>query len=145
MKREVRFFPAFDKRAPEPEKNYGVHGVEIHFILSGEHGAVVFRLYTRWMLPQTYAFWEDELGIPPRYKDQLPSDAGVLFHSAKPIYEGHTPSEDDCTYLGKPCYQDIGYTMGKEPLDLLIAEGDEAVWKWLEAMYQERLAEPVTA
>lgn len=130
MKREVRFFPAF-------HKNYGVHGVEIHFILSGEQGAMIFRIYTSWMLPQTYEYWE-ALGIPPRIKDRECNDAGVLFHSPKPMYEGHECSRDNCTYLGKPCYQDIGYLMSREPRDLLIAEGDEAMWAWMERTYRER-------
>lgn len=139
MKREIRFFPAFHRVNDDPKKNYGVHGVEIHFILSGDQGAVIFRIYTRWMLPQTYTYWREELRIKPRYEDSECSDAGVLFHSAKPSYESHAPSEDACPYLGAPCYQDIGFTMGREPRDLLVAEGDEAVWKWLETTYRERM------
>lgn len=138
MKREVRFFPAYHKIHDDPNQNYGVHGVELHFILSGDQGAVIFRIFTRWMLPQTYEYW-DQLGIGPRQKDSECSDAGVLFHSVKPSYEGHEPSEDCCPYLGKPCYQDIGYLMSREPRDLLVSKGDEAVWEWMERTYRERL------
>lgn len=137
MKREIRFFPAFHKVHDDPKKNYGVHGVEIHFILSGDQGAVIFRIFTKWMLPQTYDYWKT-LGTAPRHEDSHCSDAGVLFHSATPMYEGHEPSTDNCDYLGKPCYQDMGYLMSREPRDLLVSEGDEAVWKWLESAYRER-------
>lgn len=138
MKREIRFFPAYHKIHEDPSQNYGVHGVEIHFILSGDEGAVVFRIFTRAMLPQTYEYWRDR-GIQARVEDGKFDDGGVLFHSAKPMYEGQEgPSEDVCPHIGKPCYQDIGFTMGREPRDLLVSEGDEAVWKWMERTYRER-------
>lgn len=138
MKREITFCPAFHRVSDDPSKDYGVHGVEIHFTLSGPEGAIIFRLFTNWMLPETCAWWK-ERGIDARREpDREPQDAGVIFHSGKPMYEGHEPSEDACTYLGRPCYQDIGFTMAKEPRDILIREGDEGVWTWLERQYRER-------
>src|SRR5690554_1678397 len=47
----VTFEPAWDKRDPNPAKNYGVHGVELRMVLKGEKGAVQFVLYTGWQLP----------------------------------------------------------------------------------------------
>lgn len=41
MKQEIKVIPAFDKRHADPSKNYGIHGAEMLFILTGEKGAVV--------------------------------------------------------------------------------------------------------
>jgi len=51
LTREIKFSPAYDKRDPDPSKNYGIHGVTITFLLKGEKGAVQFVLYTNWHLP----------------------------------------------------------------------------------------------
>lgn len=47
LERIVRFEPAYDKR----DKNYGIHGVQVRFVLKGAEGAVQFLLYTNWQLP----------------------------------------------------------------------------------------------
>ncbi len=49
MQREITMTPAYDKRDPDPSKNYGVHGVNIVYVLKGKLGAVQFVLYTNWM------------------------------------------------------------------------------------------------
>ena len=51
FQRIVKKNKAFDKRHKDPEKNYGIHGVELHFILKGSHGASQFLLYTNRQLP----------------------------------------------------------------------------------------------
>lgn len=51
MEKIIKFAPAYDKRHSDPKKNYGVHGVELKFILKGEEGAVQFVIFTNWMLP----------------------------------------------------------------------------------------------
>jgi hypothetical protein len=51
LERITEFAPAFDKRDPDPKKNYGIHGVDLRMVLKGEEGAVQFVLFTGWMLP----------------------------------------------------------------------------------------------
>ena len=34
--------PAFDKRNGDPKKNYGIHGVNLRFVLKSKLGAVQF-------------------------------------------------------------------------------------------------------
>lgn len=47
----TEFSPAFDRRDPDPKKNFGIHGVELRMVLKGPEGAVQFVLYTNWQLP----------------------------------------------------------------------------------------------
>ena len=49
--KEIKFEAAYDKRDVDPKKNYGIHGVDLTFILKNEQGAVVFKLFTGWHLP----------------------------------------------------------------------------------------------
>jgi len=41
FERIVRTRPPFDKRNPNPNKNYGIHGVDIWFILKGKKGGLI--------------------------------------------------------------------------------------------------------
>jgi len=102
----VDFFPAFDKRDPDPKKNYGIHGVELRMVLKGPEGAVQFVLYTQWMLPHVQKetderIVEEIVACGPDFESALicgqrnldvfhhpmPYDLG--YHSPKPMYEGH--------------------------------------------------------
>lgn len=51
LERIIEFTPAFGKRNSDPNKNYGVGGVDLKMVLKGPEGAVQFILYTHWMLP----------------------------------------------------------------------------------------------
>lgn len=51
----VQFSPAYDRRSPDPKKNYGIHGVELGMVLKGPKGAVQFLLFTNWQLPHVTA------------------------------------------------------------------------------------------
>ena len=43
--------PAYDRRNPDPKKNYGIHGAHLVFVLKGVLGAVEFDIGTNWYLP----------------------------------------------------------------------------------------------
>ena len=141
LQRSVEFSPAFDKRDPNPLKNYGIHGVEMRFVLKGERGAVQFLVYTNWHLPHVM----QELAAKRHGADALlsfaPMGADVGYHSPSPQYEGQSLMSESCDYLdGKPCYYDGSGLAAETLLSRLIAEGDEAVWSTLEARYDEWLA-----
>ncbi len=131
--REILFSPAFDKRDPDPSKNYGIHGMELTFYLKGDEGAVQFKLFTGWDLPHVRAEHKDSHTLCNIYP--MPADLG--YHSRKPVYDDQKPRENCHVLDGQPCYYD-GSGLNAEPVfDLLVTEGHEAVWVALENYYQE--------
>lgn len=142
MKKEIIFYPAYDKRDPDPHKNYGIHGVELGFFLVGELGAVQFKLYTHWQLPHVQREIDAKpphAQFPYMFHEAMPTDLG--YHSHKPMYEGQDVQTDDCHLLNGPCYYD-GSSLNAEPVfDRLRAEGSEGVWKALEDYYAATFGE----
>jgi len=140
MEKIVKFYPAYDKRNPDPSKNYGIHGVDLRMILKGEKGAVQFVLYTNWHLP----YVQEELNKNAIGKDlyyisslnPLPADLG--YHSLTPTYEGQSICTESCEYLdGKPCYYDRSGLNAERIYEVLLNEGSDGVWRELEKYYNE--------
>jgi hypothetical protein len=130
--REVEITAAYDKRDPNPAKNYGIHGVELRFVLRGPAGAVQFLLYTNWMLPHVEKDLDSKHGSHSLCHP-LPADLG--YHSLRPMYESQE-AQPGCPYLdGKPCYYDGSGLNAKRVYDVMVAEGGDAMWKELEAYY----------
>jgi len=48
LERITELTPAYDRRSPDPNRNYGIHGVDLWFWLKGPEGAVQFHLMTNW-------------------------------------------------------------------------------------------------
>ena len=148
LERIMRFRPAWDKRDPDPAKDYGVHGVELLMVVKGPEGAVQFLLYTGWMLPETIGVPDEEKisGVLTRYREAsrsfangnllapLPADLG--YHSSRPMYEGHEPIESECEFVDGPCYYDGSSLRAWVPFELLLRQGDEGVWRYLEKYYE---------
>lgn len=140
MQKIINFRPAFDKRNPDPKINYGIHGVEIVWILKGDKGAIQFVVYTNWHLPGV----QKELirkckggsfGEFP-YCTLKPQPADVGYHSPAPQYEGQNSLTDSCDLLGgKPCYYDGSGLQAEDVFRVLVEQGGEAVWKELEDRY----------
>ena len=141
MKREIIVTPAFDKRDSNPAKNYGFHGADMRFILTGDNGAVTFTIYTNWHLPHVDSELRNRYRKQPQHDFMFkPDGADISYHSYTPRFEGQTDS-GPCNYLGgKPCYCDGSGLQARPLLEMLIAEGSEAVWKELEYWYESRLA-----
>ena len=129
--RIVLWIPAFDRRDPEPSKNYGIHGMELRFVLKGERGATQFVLFTNWMLPHLRHGDKSVLGF---ICEPLPADLG--YHARVAQYEGQE-SRGPCELLdGAPCFYDGSGLQAQVVFDRFVAEGEEAIWETLE----ERLA-----
>lgn len=156
MEKITTISPAWDKRDPNPEKNFGIHCCDLRMVLKGELGAVQFVLMTGWFTKEVR---ERSLGISNMYP--LPADLG--YHSPKPMYEGHTrigemkyeflredkveglpgvketkvPEEDlpICEYLGCPCYYDGSGLNATKVFDILTEKGSDGVWEYLEKYY----------
>ena len=144
MERIVEFSPAYDKRDPNPNKNYGIHGVDLRMYLKGEKGVVQFVLYTNWHLPHVQdelikrAVGKDELHIEMISKP-MPADLG--YHSYKPRYEDQYKT-DNCELLdGHECYYDGSSLNAYEIYDVLLKEGSEGVWRELEEYYNQLFCE----
>lgn len=137
MKKEIKFLPAFDRCHDDPKKNYGIHGVELCFYLTGKKGAVQFILYTNWHLPHI----ETE-SFPDICKKPLPADLG--YHSPKPMFEDQW-STDDCRLLpGKTCYYDGSTLSANDAYKVLLSGGSDGLWKFLEDYYNETFTPPLT-
>jgi hypothetical protein len=132
LTRELVIRPAWDKRNPDPKKNYGIHCAGLCFYVKGPLGAVQFVMYTGWFLPQNAESMSSE-----RLRSVYPMAADLGYHSPKPRHKGQTLAQKDCEILHSPCYYD-GSGLNAEPIMAkLIAEGSEAVWQALEAYYVE--------
>lgn len=160
MEKLTTFLPAFDKRNPDPKKNYGIHGVELRMVLKGELGAVQFVLYTNWQLPNVTEESRSEM-TPEKYFLYEPRPADLGYHSPKPIYEGQLPTgvrdvydenyekkigtegtPTPCVYLdGKPCHYDGSGLNAKGTYNTLLEKGSDGVWKELEDWYVELFGE----
>ena len=132
IEKTVQFSAAYDKRDPDPNKNYGIHGVTIRFVYKGEKGATQFVLYTNWHLPHV----TEELRNKERFLlEPLPADLG--YHSPTPQYEGQT--QMDCDLLeGGVCYYDGSSLQADRVYKRLLEEGEDGVWAELEEEYKHR-------
>jgi len=125
LKRKIEFSPAWDKRSNDPSKDYGIHCVEIRFLVIGEKGAIQFLLYTGWMLP----------GMTENIK---PMAADLGYHSFKPMYKGQEVMQQDCPVLnGSPCYYDGSGLQADKPWKILREHGGERLWEFLEKEYHQ--------
>ena len=125
--RLVIWSPAWDKRSDDPSKNYGVHGMELRFVLKGPQGATQFVVYTNWMLPHLRYGHKKIDGF---LAEPLPADLG--YHALVPQYEGQERS-GPCKFLdGRPCYYDGSGLRAQGVFDKFVAEGEDSVWKVLE-------------
>jgi hypothetical protein len=147
MERIVEMAPAFDKRDPNPSKNYGIHGVDLRMVLKGPKGAIQFLIYTGWHLPHVQQELNRRL---VQECDRCavechgPMAADVGYHSPAPQYNGQTVVQDDCPYLdNKPCYYDGSGLQAEEVFVILLNEGSEGVWRELERRYQELFGDKV--
>lgn len=144
MEKIITFSPAFDKRNSEPNKNYGIHGVDLRMILKGDNGAVQFILYTSWQLPHVAKELENKIlreAVTGKFNEYslsifhpLPADLG--YHSPTPQYEGQSIASESCEYCGgKPCYYDGSGLNAERVYKVLLEEGSEGVWRELEDYY----------
>ena len=133
---EIVFKPAYDKRHSDPKKNYGIHGVDMTWYLKGEEGTVQFVVYTGWHLPNVIEEQSKDSSAWKVLSRPLPADIG--YHSKVPQYSDQTCMDTDCDAIigGGPCYYD-GSTLGAEVgFQLLVREGSDAVWKWMDDYYK---------
>lgn len=142
LTKTVEITPAFDKRHSNPNKNYGIHCADLRFVLGNEFGYVQFVLYTNWYLPETIEEMRRDgnktlvLDKYPFTYFQAPMPADLGYHSPKPMYEGQTALDCDLLPGGK-CYYDGSGLQANKVFEILVREGSEGVWKFLEKKHAE--------
>ncbi len=73
-----------------------------------------------------------------------PQPMDVWYHSLTPMREDQEPSREACEYLdGRPCYCDGNSGQAKTAFQILVAEGSDSVWKYLEERYDATFDEAV--
>lgn len=72
--------PSWDKRNPDPTKNYGIHGCDLRMVLRGELGAVQFVMSTGWFLKSIDTSKFRSMTLYPMAVD-------IGYHSPIPMYE----------------------------------------------------------
>lgn len=125
----------FDRRDPDPKHNYGIHGLDVFFILKGPKGAVQFAVTFPTYLPHV-ELEKSSWSYNPRI---MGFDVG--YHAKEPQYEGQTPMEN-CTLFEGPCYYD-GSSLraeewSKEIFAIRGAHPEDEIWRRLEVEYQDR-------
>jgi hypothetical protein len=135
--RQLIVEPAFDKRHVDPKKNYGIHGVEMRFVVSGPEGAVQFLLYTNWQMPAVREEWKSKERAGSRDFPMslvLPMPADLGFHSRAPVE--YATEMKTCPFLdGADCWYDGSGLNAESYFDVLCSEGLEALWVKLEGYY----------
>ena len=152
LRRVVEFEPAWDRRDPNPSKDYGIRGVSIRFVVAGDDGAAQFLLYSGWNLPSVA---KEFRARPCRRSsfdggrecwcssEPMPADLG--YHRKTPAYAGQESMSDDCPWTGGVCYYDGSGLAADRVYARLTAEGDAGVWAELEAYYADCVATPTEA
>ena len=131
--KEVLFMKAFDKRDDDPNKDYGIHGVDIHFTLRGTKGAVSFVVFTHWHLNQAMFS-----------KINRADGAGMSTHipaTAEDIEDPDTYTVEDCYCIGgQDCYGST-YHDTESTFQRLVEEGHDGVWEDMMQVYEKEIGD----
>lgn len=138
LERKFEVSPAYDKKA----EGYGIGAATMRFYVIGPKGAIQFVLYTGWYChtieKTSFDDWSDwrELMVRVQPHD-VPMPADLGYHSPTPRYEGQSLMQDNCSVLGGPCYYDGSGLNASKPFSILIHEGSDRLWEFLEGYYKE--------
>ena len=108
----------------DPE--YGRHGMEIWFYLTGVEGTTYFSLMTNWV--------PGEIGLG-MVKSGAFTMANVLGYCWPTRVRTSDEQRSDCGINPGSCFSDSGTLAAVPVFDRFIAEGSDAVWSELESYY----------
>jgi hypothetical protein len=133
LARRISFKPAWDRTNDPSGKNYGVHGVDMEFVLTGPKGAINFLVYTGWHLPSVWNSWRSR-GLPT-HDYQLCDGAMICYHARKRT--GHEDREsEECEYLDGKCYSGCWYSAAGALFWEFVEKGEDVVWAELTRRYE---------
>ncbi len=166
LERIVKFAPAWDKRSPNPKKNYGINTMQCFMLVKGKKGVTHFVFSTGILLPKTIEEYikngkaKYELHDWGYYFLNKPMGFDVGYHARKKQYKGQELRHPTrmvktkgnkpfnykfpkigkkppvCEWIGKPCYCDGSALRAETFMDILTEKGDEPIWKMLEEDYK---------
>lgn len=96
LQRITKFRPAWDKRNPNPKKDYGIHPVQCFMVLKGKKGAVHFSFATGMLLESTMNEYirngkaTYEMTSYGNHYLNKPMGFDVGYHSPKPMWKDQT-------------------------------------------------------
>jgi hypothetical protein len=136
LRREITIRPAYDKRDPNPNKNYGIGACRLFFSVTGPKGAITINFGTNWYLQSTIKEYKD------KFKMDLYSTEPIKawswdYHSKKRMFKGQH-SINKCEYTKGKCYCDGSYLNSDRYLPILLEKGSEGIFLELEKDYQDR-------
>lgn len=122
-----------DKCKPGTGGSHGRYGMNIRFVVKGEHGAVQFLLYTGWTpqyaKPSSIGMLACDWGA-----STIPTDLGYYSKTAR--YDGQKPIDEACEFCdGQPCYYDGSSLNANDAMYALVNGGGDALWTFLEGYY----------
>lgn len=132
----------FDMRSPEPNKNYGISGMRVWFILKGPKGATQFMFGVGVYLPHVESEYKANGTDLNSFHDiGVFSGWDVGYHALEPQYDGHA-ANDDCDILGCKCYYDGSSLRASDKVKEFFSIRGEPIephiWKFLEDEYYAR-------
>lgn len=127
----VHITPAYDSR----NKGGGIGNCKLVMVVKGPKGAVTFTMGTAWYLPATFE-WKQTCIERTGIESWETKGYAVGYCSPVQLHDYDEPREN-CDWLGCTCYGSIGFSISDEVKDILIKEGSDAVWKWLENYYRQ--------
>jgi len=143
LKKSVDVRLPFDRRHADTKQNYGVHGLDIWFLLKGDKGAVQFACTFNCYLPSVdFSSWSKM----SRHEVGRMNGMDVGYHALEPQFEGHEPM-GPCQHLdGKTCYYDGSSLRSDDWADEIFSTVGEppenTLWRKLQEEYIERFGEP---
>jgi hypothetical protein len=103
-----------------PLRSCGRHNAELRMCVLGPAMDLTLMVYTGWYLPETGpAFTPGRFGL-------------LVWHAPTPRSPEQLPISTPCERGWTTCYSIEAYSAAQEPIDLLIREGSNAAWEWLE-------------
>jgi hypothetical protein len=132
FERKISFTPAFDKRDPNPNKNYGIGAVRLLFTLKGPLGATQWLIGTNWYCASAR---EHLRNFPDRPSAMKPEGWDLGFHGRAPVYEGQSKTHDHCDLTDGPCFYDGSGLNADLLIEGFLTGGEDYVWRALEAYY----------
>lgn len=145
IERWLSIMPGYDKRSAEPDKNYGVRGCGLLFVVKRGKVAVQWRIMTDWFLKSLRDEWRRTGDKPFGWPDGLGS---IDYHSPVALYADQSCQFHDCEFTGGDCYFDGSCLGGSELFDQMCETGAAAVWKKLDKWLidtEQRVAEQQSA
>jgi hypothetical protein len=151
VSRKVIILPAYDKRDPNPNNSYGTNAMMLVFGIDGPDGCVRFQINTGWNLPhiqkEVIQRYKDEIVSIIEQQDEnewkymynpfLPHPSDLSYHSHEALAPGEFHS-DHCEWLsGTQCWFYGTSSEAKKVFDIMVRDGDEAMWKFLEDFYRD--------